>query len=44
MYVNTKMIPVQTVPGMGGSRAGGWGWGWGREVEGKFKFDIFDAL
>jgi hypothetical protein len=37
MYVNAKMIPVETVPGMGGKG------GWEREVEGEFKYDIFDT-
>jgi hypothetical protein len=35
MYVNGKMIPVETIPGMGeGESSGG----------GEFKYDIFDAL
>jgi hypothetical protein len=38
MYVNTKMIPVETVPGIGGGErkdsSGG----------GEFKYDIFDIL
>jgi hypothetical protein len=38
MYVNAKIIPVETVPGIGGGgmkeRSGG----------NKFKYDIFDAL
>jgi hypothetical protein len=38
MYINTKMIPVETVPGLRGrkmkeSRGGG-----------EFKYDIFDIL
>jgi hypothetical protein len=38
MYVNAKMIPVETLPGI-------WGRGMkerGRETE--FKYDIFDIL
>jgi acyl CoA:acetate/3-ketoacid CoA transferase beta subunit len=37
MYVNGKMIPVETLPGMGGAM---------RESDGggKFKYDIFNAL
>jgi hypothetical protein len=31
MYVNVKMIPVETIPGMEG------------EGEDKFKYDIFDT-
>jgi hypothetical protein len=38
MYVNAKMIPVQTIPGIGGGgikeSCGG----------GEFKYDIFDTL
>jgi hypothetical protein len=38
MYVNAKMIPVETVPGIGGEglkeSSGG----------GEFKYDIFDIL
>jgi hypothetical protein len=38
MYVNAKMIPVETIPGMGGAgikeNSGG----------GKFMYDIFDTL
>jgi hypothetical protein len=38
MYVNAKMIPVKTVPGIRGRKmkesSGG----------GKFKYDIFDTL
>jgi hypothetical protein len=37
MYVNAKMIPVETVPGIRG--------GVEREPEGsEFKFDIFDTF
>jgi hypothetical protein len=37
MYVNAKMIPVETTPGIG---EGGW-----RTVEGgEFIYDIFDKL
>jgi hypothetical protein len=39
MYVNAKMIPVETIPGIGG---------WGRLKEddggGEFNYDIFDEL
>jgi hypothetical protein len=38
MYVNTKMITVETIPGMGK---------WGVKEsggKGEFKYDIFDAL
>jgi hypothetical protein len=38
MYVNAKMIPVETVPGVGGEgikENGG---------EGELKYDIFDTL
>jgi hypothetical protein len=38
MYVNAKMTPVETIPGMqGGKRKGDNGGG-------KFKYDIFDTL
>jgi hypothetical protein len=38
MYVNAKMIPVETVPGIKGV-------GMGESSGGKeFKYDIFDAL
>jgi hypothetical protein len=38
MYVNVKMIPVETVPGIGGGRI--------KESHGggEFKYDIFDTL
>jgi hypothetical protein len=38
MYVNAKMIPVETVPGIGG--------GGMKESSGgdEFKYDIFDTL
>jgi hypothetical protein len=38
LYVNGKMIPIETIPGMGERRIkenGGWG---------EFKYDIFDTL
>jgi hypothetical protein len=38
MYVNGKMIPVETIPGMGGGKNKGEG---GR---GELKYDIFDTL
>jgi hypothetical protein len=38
MYVNVKMIPIETVPGIGG---GGTKESSGR---GEFKCDIFDTL
>jgi hypothetical protein len=38
MYVNAKMIPVETVPGI---RGGG---GEKRSGGGEFKHDIFDTL
>jgi hypothetical protein len=38
MYVNGKMRPVETIPGMGGRRIKGKG-GWG-----EFKYDISDIL
>jgi hypothetical protein len=38
MYVNAKMIPIETVPGIGGEGIKQSGRG------GKFKFDIFDTL
>jgi hypothetical protein len=36
MYVNANMIPVETVPGMGGVKESSGGC--------KFKYDIFDTL
>jgi hypothetical protein len=36
MYINGKMIPVETVPGI---RGGG-----GEQRRGEFKYDIFDTL
>jgi hypothetical protein len=37
MYINAKMIPVETVPGMGE--------GHGRKKwRGEFKYDMFDIL
>jgi hypothetical protein len=36
MYVNAKMIPVKTVPGMAGVKVSSGG--------GEFKYDIFDTL
>jgi hypothetical protein len=38
MHVNIKMIPVGTIPGMGGGRI--------KENDGrdKFKYDIFEVL
>jgi hypothetical protein len=38
MYANTKMIPVEIVPGIGGGGMGE------HSGEGKFKYDIFDTL
>jgi hypothetical protein len=38
MYINAKMIPVKTVPGIQG---GGMTWSGGG---GKFKYDVFDTL
>jgi hypothetical protein len=38
MYVNAKMIPVVTIPGMGGGQKKETGGG------GEFKHDIFDTL
>jgi hypothetical protein len=38
MYVNAKMIPVETVPGIRGKRDGGEKW------RGEFKYDIVDTL
>jgi hypothetical protein len=35
MYVNGKMIPVETIPGKVGEENGGGG---------EFKYDIFDIL
>jgi hypothetical protein len=40
MYVNEKMIPVETIPGMGG----GGGKGEWNDGESEFKCDIFDTL
>jgi hypothetical protein len=37
MYENGKIIPVETVQGIGGG-------GWGSKVEGAFKYDIFDTF
>jgi hypothetical protein len=39
MYVSVKMIPVETIPGIG------W-WGEIKEIErgGEFKYDIFDTF
>jgi hypothetical protein len=37
MYVNTKMIPVGTVPEIRGGR-------WKSNGGGEFKYDIFDTL
>jgi hypothetical protein len=37
MYVNAKMIPVETVPGIGGEDGG-------KQWTGEFKYDIFDTL
>jgi hypothetical protein len=36
MYVNAKMIPVETISGMGGANESSGG--------GEFKYDIFDTL
>jgi hypothetical protein len=38
MYVSAKMIPIETVPGIGGGRM--------KESsgEGELKYDIFDTL
>jgi hypothetical protein len=38
MYVNAKMIPIITVPGIGG------GWMKDSSEGGEFKSDIFDTL
>jgi hypothetical protein len=38
MYVNGKIRPIETVPGMGGGRDKGEWW------RGKFKYYIFDIL
>jgi uncharacterized protein with ACT and thioredoxin-like domain len=38
MYVNGKMISVETIPGMGGEELKEIGRG------GEFKYDIFDVL
>jgi hypothetical protein len=35
MYVNTKMIPVETTPGIRGKERSG---------AGEFKYDIFDTV
>jgi hypothetical protein len=37
VYVNAKMIPVETIPGIGAEDEGKQWWG-------KFKCDIFDTL
>jgi hypothetical protein len=37
MYVDAKMIPVETVPGIGRRE-------WGRVEKGEFKYDISDTL
>jgi hypothetical protein len=37
MYVNAKMIPVETLPGIGRE-------GMKNSGEGEFKYDIFDTL
>jgi hypothetical protein len=36
MHVNGKMIPVKTIPGLGGVKENGGG--------GEFNYDIFDIL
>jgi hypothetical protein len=38
MYVNGKMRPVETIPGMGGERIKE------NDEGGKFKYDTFDIL
>jgi hypothetical protein len=38
MYVNGKMIPIETIPGMGRGRDKREWW------RGEFKYDIFDVL
>jgi hypothetical protein len=38
MYVNGKIIPVKTIPGMGGGRIRE------NDGDGEFKYDIFDIL
>jgi hypothetical protein len=38
MYVNAKMIPVETIPGIRGGEMGE------RSGGGEFKYDIFDTL
>jgi hypothetical protein len=38
MYVNTKMIPVETTPGIRGKRIKE------RSGGGEFKYDIFDTV
>jgi hypothetical protein len=42
MYINTKMIPVETIPGPGQCGVGGRI----KEISGgdEFKYDIFDTL
>jgi hypothetical protein len=36
MYVNEKLIPIETTPGCGGLK--------GNDGEGEFNYDIFDTL
>jgi hypothetical protein len=36
MYLNVKIIPAETIPGMGGIKESSGG--------GEFKYDIFDIL
>jgi hypothetical protein len=38
MYVNTKMIPAESIPGMGEGRI------MESNGRGKFQYDIFDTL
>jgi hypothetical protein len=38
MYVNGKMIPVETIPGIGGGEIKE------HDAGGKFKHDVFDIL
>jgi hypothetical protein len=38
MYVNGRMIPVETIPGVGGGEYEGELW------RGEFKYDIFNIL
>jgi hypothetical protein len=38
MYVNAKMIPVETVPGIRGEGIGD------KSGRGEFKYDVFDTL